>query len=83
MGCGPIAYTPKSLGWIVAVALEGLSRVTGSRRSRSYPVPAGDPDQQQRLGYRPRERELSFVAEVGIQEGMAHTVTWWRKHGWL
>jgi dihydroflavonol-4-reductase len=84
MGCGPIAYTPKSLGWIVAVALEGLSRVTGSRRSpllSRFRLAILTNNNGWDTGR--AERELSFVAEVGIQEGMAHTVTWWRKHGWL
>jgi nucleoside-diphosphate-sugar epimerase len=29
------------------------------------------------------EGELGCVADVGIQEGMAHAVQWWREYGWL
>jgi nucleoside-diphosphate-sugar epimerase len=84
MGCRPIICAPKSLGWIVAVAMEGLSRVA---RSRSGPLLS-----RFRLGILTNnngwdtgraERELGFVAEVGLKEGMAHTVRWWREHGWL
>jgi len=84
MGCGPIVYAPKSLGWLVAVALEGLNRVT---RSRSSPLLS-----RFRLAILTNnngwdtgraERELGFAPEVGIKEGMAHAVKWWREHGWL
>jgi nucleoside-diphosphate-sugar epimerase len=84
MGCGPIIYAPKRLGWIVAVVLEGLNRVT---RSRSSPLLS-----RFRLAILTNnngwdtgraERELGFVAEGGIQEGMAHAVKWWREHGWF
>ena len=84
MGCRPIIYAPKSLGWLIAVVLEGLSRV---RRSRSSPLLS-----RFRLAILTNnngwdtgraKRELGFEPEVGIQEGMAHAVKWWREHGWL
>ncbi len=84
MGSRPIIYVPKSLGWLVAVALEGLNRV---RQSRSSPLLS-----RFRLAILTNnngwdtgraERELGFVPEVGIQEGMAHAVKWWREHGRL
>lgn len=84
MGSRPIVYVPKSLGYLVAVALEGLNRV---RRKRSSPLLS-----RFRLAILTNnngwdtsraERELGFVPEVGVQEGMAHAVRWWREHGQL
>jgi len=72
------------LGWLVAVVLEGLNWVT---RRRSSPLLS-----RFRLAILTNnngwdtgraERELGFVPEVGIKEGMAAAVKWWRAHGWL
>jgi nucleoside-diphosphate-sugar epimerase len=81
MGCGPIVYAPKSAGWIVAVALEGLYRVIGSHQAPLL--------SRYRLGIlthnngweiRRAGQELGFVPKVGVQEGMRRAVEWWREH---
>jgi len=84
MGCGPIVYAPKSVGWLVAVALEGLNWVTSSRSSpllSRFRLAVLTNNNGWDTGR--AERELGFTPEVGVKEGMAHAVKWWHEHGWL
>lgn len=84
MGSRPIVYAPKSLGRLVAVALEGLSRVTGSRSSpllSRFRLAILTNNNGWDTGR--AERELGFVPQVGVQEGMVRAVKWWREHGQL
>jgi nucleoside-diphosphate-sugar epimerase len=84
MGCRPIIYVPRGLGWIVAVVLESLYRVARSRRPPLLSrFRLGILTHNNAWDLRRAEQELGFVATVGVKEGMKHAVQWWRQHGYL
>ena len=74
-----VVYIPKPVAYAAAAAMEGYSRVT-NKPSLTNPGKVNE------LYHRdwtaggeiwPRERA------IGLSEGLAETLTWYRQHGWL
>jgi nucleoside-diphosphate-sugar epimerase len=78
----PALHLPRALAWTAASVLESLPGVSPARLPLTRQRVAFMGETRAYCGCRAR-RELGFEPSVGLDEGLARTVGWYRKEGLL
>ncbi len=78
----PWLRLPRTVAWLVAAGLEGVARLMGQEPLLSR-TGVDFFSQSRSFSWQKARRELNYVPQLGLADGVARTVAWYRERGWL
>jgi dihydroflavonol-4-reductase len=78
----PRLRVPRALAWLGAAGLEAAGSVTGQTAPLSRTGVAFF-SENRRSTYKKAQRELNYIPQIDLTEGVARNVAWYRSEGYL